>query len=113
MNVLRYQDYIGSIEVDIENQCLHGKILYINDLVTYEAQTIKQLEVEFHKAADDYIQTCKELNREPKKSFKGSLNVRLGPELHTRAAVHAAILGIAINEYIKLAIRHQIKQDNY
>ena len=112
MNVFRYKNFIGSIEVSTDDKCLYGKLLYINDLVTYEAKTILQLEKEFKHAVDDYLKTCKELNREPLKPFKGSLNVRIGANLHKETAVHAAVNGVSINEYIKHAVQKQIRRED-
>jgi len=111
MNVFRYKSFIGSIDASSEDKCLYGKLLYVNDLVTYEGQTVKELESEFKKAVDEYLKTCDRLGREPMKPFKGSLNVRIGPELHKETALHAAILGISINEYIKSALKHQIQHE--
>ena len=111
MNVFKYKNFIGSIEVSVEDGCLHGKLLYINDLVTYEAGTVSELEIEFKKALDDYLTTCKALNKEPLKPFKGSFNVRIGPELHKSAALHAEQDGLTLNEYIKLAVQNQIQHE--
>lgn len=61
----RYKNFTGSIEKSSEDACLYGKILFIRDLITYEATTAKQLEKEFKRATDDYLITCKKLNREP------------------------------------------------
>lgn len=112
MKTLNYKGFIGSIEVSLEDNCLYGKLIYVNDLVTYEAKTVKQLEVEFRKAVDDYLVSCHELKREPMKPFKGSLNVRIGPDLHKLAALRAAIQCITINEYIKLAIKKQLRRED-
>lgn len=111
MNVFRYKGFIGSIEINSEEKCLYGKLLYINDLVTYEANTVAKLEVEFKESVNEYLASCKELGREPMKPFKGSLNVRIGPDLHKEAALRAALLGIALNEYIKAAIRNQVQRE--
>jgi len=112
MNIFHYKAFIGSIEANAEDKVLHGKLLYITDLVTYEATTLTGLENEFKKAVNDYLATCKQLNREPMKPFKGSLNVRIGPELHKEAAFHAAMDGISINEFIKNAVQTKIKQED-
>lgn len=108
MKVFRYKDYIGSIEADIQGKCLYGKLLYISDLITYEAKTIEELEVEFKKAVQDYLLTCNKLDREPMKPYKGSLNIRIGSELHKEAALHAAMDGMTLNDYIKTAIKNQV-----
>lgn len=60
MEMFTYQGYQGSVETSIEEDVLHGKILFINDLVTYEAVTIKKLRQEFEMAVDDYLETCKQ-----------------------------------------------------
>src|SRR5262245_40559064 len=111
MNVFRYKDFIGSIEVDPEDKCLYGKLLYINDLITYEATSVLKLESEFKNAVNDYLDTCRQLDREPLKPFKGSLNIRIGSELHKEAAFHAAQDGLTLNEFIKLAVQNQIHSE--
>ena len=112
MKVFHYKGFVGSIEADSEEKCLYGKLLYINDLITYEADTVVQLEKEFQISVNDYLLTCKQLNREPQKPFKGSLNVRIGSQLHKEAALHAVQDGMTLNEYIKLAVANQIKRED-
>ena len=63
-NLKKYKGFSGSVEVSIDDSCLHGKVECINDLVTYESQTVDGLQQEFEAAIDDYIQTCKELGRD-------------------------------------------------
>lgn len=103
-NVLEYNGYTGSIEASIEDRCLFGKILFISDLVTYEAETVTDLEAEFIAAVDDYLLTCKEAGTEPQRPFKGSFNVRISPELHRKAAIEATKENISLNELTSKAI---------
>ncbi|MCC5845364.1 MAG: toxin-antitoxin system HicB family antitoxin [Verrucomicrobia bacterium] len=44
-------------EFSQKDGCLHGKIQFIQDLVTYEAETVPELEKAFHAAVDDYLET--------------------------------------------------------
>jgi predicted HicB family RNase H-like nuclease len=55
---LSYKGYCGSIEVSAEDDCVHGKLLFVNDLVTYEAATRAALTQAFRDAVDFYIQKC-------------------------------------------------------
>lgn len=64
--ILKYKDFYGSIELSYEDKILHGKIECINDLVTYEAETINDLEAAFREAVDDYLDTCKSLGKSQK-----------------------------------------------
>ena len=46
-SVFKHNGYIGSIETSVEDDCLFGKLLFVRELVTYEAQTISGLKSEF------------------------------------------------------------------
>jgi len=105
MNCFKYKTYTGSIEISLEDNCLHGKILHIADLITYEAQTVDELKAAFQAATDDYIAFCAEMGKDPNKPFKGSFNVRIGQELHAKAAKRAQQIGKSLNDYIKDVIK--------
>lgn len=105
-DTFKYKGYTGSIEISIEDKCLHGKILFVTDVISYEAKEVETLEPAFREAVDDYIETCKELGKEPNKPFSGSFNVRIGPELHRKAAIEAHIKGTTLNEIVKSSIEY-------
>jgi predicted HicB family RNase H-like nuclease len=76
MNILKYNDYEGTAEIDMSRQVCRGKILFIDDLVTYEAASPAELQHAFEAAVDDYLETCAALGRAPRKPLRGSFNVR-------------------------------------
>ncbi len=100
MNPLQYKDYLGSIEVDQESGVFYGKVLFINDTVTFEGKSYDELIKAFSEAVDDYIETCKEIGKESDKRFTGSLNVRIKPQTHRNLAIKAASEGVSINHLI-------------
>jgi len=83
-NTIDYKGYIGSIEYSPDDKCFFGKLEMIDDLVTFEANNAKELEANFQNAVDEYLETCKRLDREPQKVYKGVFNVRIEPELQKR-----------------------------
>jgi len=99
-NIFSYKGYEGSAEIDLESMICRGKLLFINDLVTYEAGSPAKLKVEFECAVDDYLETCKELGREPLKPLKGLFNVRVPPQLHKELVMKAMVEKISLNEFI-------------
>lgn len=107
-DLLRHKGFTGSIEVSLQDNCIHGRILFIEDVVTYEAETPAQLQNEFEEAVEDYLATCEELGRTPNKPFSGSLNVRIGSRLHQNLAEYAAIHDTSINELIKQAVNEYV-----
>lgn len=103
-----YKDYCGSAEYSAEDRVFHGKIEFINDLVTFEATSVDTLEKEFRNSVDDYIETCGELGREPQKAFRGLFNVRVSPELHKKAAVTALKRKISLNRLVENALAREV-----
>ena len=56
---LEYKGYLGTVEFSAEDNCLFGKIIGINDLISYEAQEVSELKEVFEEAVNDYLFTCK------------------------------------------------------
>ena len=108
-NTIEYNGYIGTIEYSQEDKCFFGKLDMINDLVTFEANNADELEENFKNVVDEYIETCKQLGREPQKAFKGVFNVRTGSELHMSAVRNALRMGVSLNSYIKSLIEKDVK----
>ena len=104
MDILKYKDYEGTAELDMTRQVCRGKILFIDDLVTYEAASPAELQKEFEEAVDDYIQTCANLKREPQKPLKGQFNVRVPPTLHKAAALRALADNVSLNDVVVRAL---------
>jgi len=106
-NTIEYKGYIGSIEYSPQDKCFFGKLEMIDDIVTFEATNAIELEKNFHKAVDEYLDTCKKLGREPQKVFKGVFNVRIDPKLHKKLYENAIKEGISLNSYIKKRLENE------
>lgn len=104
MDTLKYKDYEGTAEIDMSRRVCHGRILFIDDLVTYQASGPGELQTEFEAAVDDYIATCVEVGKEPQRPFKGLFNVRIPPALHRAAAMRAVCDEVALNEVVVRAL---------
>lgn len=104
----QYKEYIGSISYDLEEEVLYGQIEFINDLVTYEGETIKELHENFLNAIKDYIETCETVGKEPNRPYSGTFNIRIGPELHRKLAVKAKLEDVSINEEVKSSIEARL-----
>jgi len=110
-NYLEYNGYIGTLEFSADDKIFFGKIQGINDLITFEGSSVVELEEAFNEAVDDYLETCKLLNKTPDKTYKGSFNVRVSQELHQKIALLAAKRGLNLNEIVKEAISYIIKHE--
>ncbi len=99
-DVLNYKGFNGSVHFAADDSVFYGKIEGIKDLITFEGESVSELTEAFHYMVDEHIKDCEAENIEPEKSYKGSFNVRLTPELHKRVAHSAKIRGISINKYV-------------
>jgi predicted HicB family RNase H-like nuclease len=110
-DVLTYKGFIGSVHFSADDSVFFGKIEGINDLVTFEGETVKELTEAFHSMVDEHIRDCEAENIAPEKSYKGSFNVRLTPELHRRIAVSAKMRGETINKFVFEALNKVVAHE--
>lgn len=103
-NTLQYKGYFTNISFSANDKVLHGKIEGIDDLVTFESESVADIEKEFQDAVDDYLAFCEEMGKEPTKTYKGTFNVRIDPELHRALALDATRNGISLNQAVEKAI---------
>lgn len=97
---MHYKDYYGSVHFDDDELIFYGKIEFIRASVSYEATNAKGLKKAFQDAVDDYLELCESQKMKPELPFKGSLNVRLGSELHRKVAIAAATHHVSTNKFI-------------
>lgn len=104
-NIMKYKGYWAEIKYSDEDECFWGEVEGLkNTSISFEGTTVKELKKDFKDAIDCHLQYCKEHNIEPEEQCKGSLNVRLGVELHNKAKMKSIEKNISINELIKDAV---------
>lgn len=108
-NILEYKGYHTKIEFDTDNYVAYGKIEGIDDLVTFEADELKNIKQEFQNAVDEYLQFCEEVGKTPEKEYKGTFNVRISPKLHRDVAMLANKNGESLNQTVEKAIQLYVK----
>lgn len=108
---ITYKDFIGSVHFCAEDELFYGKIEGIEDLVSFEGQSVLELKQSFHESVDDYLELCKTSGKDPEKSYKGSFNIRIAPELHKKAKRLAIIKGISLNQLIQNAVEAELARE--
>ena len=101
---LHHRGYQGSVLYSAEDRMLHGRILGIRDMVSYGGNSVEDLEQNFRAAVDEYLAFCAETNKTPDTPFKGTFNVRVGHELHMRAALYAEAHQTKLNTVVQRAL---------
>jgi predicted HicB family RNase H-like nuclease len=106
---IEYKGFIGSVHFSAEDKVFHGKIEGINGLITFEGATVDELEKGFHYMVDEHIQDCEEEGISVEKSYKGSFNIRISPDLHRRAAQTALRRGLSLNQLVSDILAKELK----
>lgn len=106
--MMTYKGYVGSYELDEEDNVFYGKLLGISQLVTFEADNARDLKQAFHDSIDDYLAFCHDENIAPDKPYKGSFNVRIGEDLHRQAVM--ASKDSSLNAFVGEAIREKLSR---
>jgi len=107
-NYLHYKDYIGSVEFSETDGVFHGKVVGIKSLISFEGNSVSAIIKDFHNAVDEYLDFCAETGKQPEKPFKGSFNVRIGADLHRKAALAASARRISLNTLVEDAIKQTV-----
>jgi len=107
-NTISYKGYTAKIEYDNDEKLLFGKVLFMNDLIMFDGTT-EEIEQSFKDAVDGYLIDCEENDLPVDKPFSGSFNVRLGEDMHRKAAIAASSLDIKLNEFVKTSIKEKLE----
>jgi predicted HicB family RNase H-like nuclease len=110
MKTVTYKGFQASVE--FEDDALFVRVLHIPDLLVAQCESAKDVQETLKRLVDEYLETCNELGREPNKPFSGTLNVRIGADLHRRAAMAAAERKESINAWIAEAISQRVECDD-
>ena len=106
--MLNYKGYIGKVEYDYDNHVLTGCVINIRSVITFQGDSVSEIEKEFMASVDDYIKWCEEDGIEPEKPYSGKFNVRFTPELHQQAATSAKLLGMSLNSFVEKSVKDEL-----
>lgn len=98
--MLEYKGYRAQVEFDDSVRAFVGYVIDTRDQITFQATSVDELETEFHRSVDDYLEWCKSDGVDPDKPYSGNLVLRLSPELHRAVARAASEAGTSLNSYI-------------
>ncbi|MDR1014159.1 MAG: type II toxin-antitoxin system HicB family antitoxin [Coriobacteriales bacterium] len=108
-NALEYKGYHGSVEYSASDKCLHGKVLGIRALVTYEGIDAVSIEAAFRASVDDYLALCEEGSLTPEREYSGLFQVRVPSETHRDLVLRAEASGKKLNAIVGEALERYLK----
>lgn len=106
--MMQHKGYTGKVEFDADAGILHGEVLGIRDVVTFQGTSVAEVQKAFRESVDDYLAFCKQRGESPDKPCSGQFLVRIDSELHRKASVLAAAEGRSLNSVVGEALSIRI-----
>lgn len=96
-NAMTCKGYTASMVFDSEDWIIVGRVLDIDDIVSFHGESVAEFERHFHAVVDDYIAASRALGSAPEKPASGKLMLRISPQVHAAALKAAARKGSSLN----------------
>jgi predicted HicB family RNase H-like nuclease len=104
-NTMNYLGYTASIEFDQDDNILVGRVLGIDDIISFHGESVSEFTHAFHVSVDDYISACEKLRQAPEKPASGRLMLRVDPVVHAAAIKAADHDGQSLNRWAEKVLR--------
>ena len=104
INSMTYKGYMASMIFDAEDKIIVGRVLDIDDIISFHGESVSEFQLNFHAAIEDYLAASKELDSVPEKPASGKVMLRIAPEVHAAALKAAARSGTSLNKWAESAL---------
>lgn len=104
VNTMTHRGYTASMTFDSEDKIIVGRVLDVDDIITFHGESVAQFELNFHAVVDDYIAACETLGGAAEKPASGKLMLRVAPNVHAAALKAAARSGVSLNKWAEQAL---------
>jgi predicted HicB family RNase H-like nuclease len=99
--MIEYKGYTGVFEFDPSIDGFHGRVIGLQDVVTFEGRSVEELRHEMEASVEDYLELCAEAGKEPERPYRGEFLVRTTPEVHRAVATAAEAEGVSLNAWVE------------
>ncbi len=107
---MNYKGYIGEVEYDDEARILHGNVINMRDVVTFQSDNVDDLQQAFEDSVNDYLAFCVEDGIKPEKPYSGKFQTRISPELHRDITMEARKRKKSLNAFVESALTEKLKE---
>ena len=63
---MNYRGYTTSMAFDTDDKIIVGRVMDIDDIITFHGESVGEFEANFHAVIDDYIGACEQTGERPK-----------------------------------------------
>jgi predicted HicB family RNase H-like nuclease len=99
MNHMNYRGYTARMDFDAEDKIIVGRVIDIDDIITFHGTSVAEFEAAFNTAVDGYIYACEQLGQAADKPASGRMMLRVNPVVHAAAVKASARSGQSLNKW--------------
>lgn len=107
--MMEYKGYIGKVEFDADGGILHGEVIGIRDVVTFQGQSVEEVEKAFRESVDDYLAFCAQRGENPDKPCSGKFVLRIDQNLHRQMNALAGAEGASLNGWVAQRLQEAVE----
>jgi predicted HicB family RNase H-like nuclease len=96
---MSYRGYTARMDFDAEDKIIVGRVIDIDDIITFHGASVAEFEAAFNTAVDGYIHACEQLGQAPDKPASGRMMLRVNPLVHAAAVKASARSGQSLNKW--------------
>ena len=104
MNKMTYKGYTAQMEFDTEDKIIVGRVIDIDDIITFHGASVVEFEAAMQTAVDGYLFACEQLGQAAEKPASGRLMLRVDPVVHAAAFKASARSGQSLNKWAERAL---------
>src|SRR6266849_5823712 len=97
---MEYRGYVARVSYDDTAGIFRGAIVNTRDAITFQGESVRELQTGFREAVDDYLAFCANLGEKPDKPFSGQFVTRIPPELHRQIHRASRLSGQSLNAWV-------------
>lgn len=105
MNTMNYKGYTARMDFDVDDKIIVGRVVDIDDIITFHGASVTEFEAAFQAAIDAYIDACEQLGQAAEKPSSGKLMLRVDPAIHAAAVKASSRNGMSLNKWAEKALR--------
>ncbi len=110
MNGLKYKDWTGVFEYEPDDDCFHGHVLGIRDVVHFSGRSVEELKQALADSVEGYLELCAGIGKTPEKPYSGRFLVRADAQVHRLAEQAAAMTGKSLNTFAAEAVERAARE---
>lgn len=104
MNKMTYKGYTAQMEFDTDDKIIVGRVIDIDDIITFHGTSVVEFETAMQTAVDGYLFACEQLGQAAEKPASGRLMLRVDPAVHAAALKASARSGQSLNKWAEKAL---------